>query len=101
MARMTLRRSPRYIQRLPYRQQLLQHFTQLDRLERIRSVGLCLFGIVMHFQKKAIDSGRHGGTRQYWNELRLAAADRGDAIASLRRRKLHRMGRVENYWRKF
>ena len=77
-----LQRSPRHIQRFLHREQFLQHFAQLDGLQRIGAVGLRLFGSVVNFQEDAVHASGDRGPRENRDEFRLAATN-GDAGAAV------------------
>ena len=81
-------------------QQLFQRVLESIERQCVCAVGLCLGGVVVHFEEYPIYSGGDCGARQQWNELRLAAAlARLPVVARTCTGKLDGVGGVEDYRR--
>ena len=57
-------------------QEFFQQGAQFTGVQRVGSIGLCFFGIVVHFHEDTIDSGRDRRASQQRNKFGLSAAGR-------------------------
>ena len=81
------------------RKQIDQQAAKIFEVEGVRTVGLGVLGIVMHFHKNSIYTRGHSGAGQNRDEFWLPSTG-GNPILPGGGRQLHRVGGVKNNGRK-
>jgi hypothetical protein len=68
-------------------QQFFKYAPQPGRFQRVRTVRLGFFGIIVDFEKNPIHARSYGCARQHGDKFGLAAARRRSIIVSVRGRR--------------